>query len=468
MNDALLRLYHRAPYALRVLMASTRGFRLRRWRYGPETETLVAAALERDHWSAARWAEWQHERLQQILHRAATQVPYYRHYWQERRKCGDNASWELLAHWPILSKDTVRQQPQAFVADDCDIRKMQCDHSSGTTGKPMTLWRSRATSRAWYALFEARLRRWNGVSQQDRWAILGGQLVAPFRQNRPPYWVWNAGLNQLYMSTYHLAPDHTEAYIAAMQHYRVRYMLGYPSAMYALAQSMLVRGVRSPTLNVALSNAEPLFDHQREVIEQAFGCAVRNTYGMSEMVGAGSECSAGTFHLWPEVGMIEVLGDQDDTVLAPGQVGRFVTTGLLDADMPLIRYEVGDRGAIADEGALCACGRHLPALARLEGRMDDVIVTADGRLIGRLDPVFKGNFHLREAQIIQESLTTLRVLYVPTEQFSAHEQHALLVRLRDRVGDMQIQLEAVDQIPRSANGKFRAVISHVSRARLHE
>jgi phenylacetate-CoA ligase len=253
-----------------------------------------------------------------------------------------------------------------------------------------------------------------------------------------------------------------------MQHYRVRYMLGYPSAMYALAQSMLVRGVRSPTLNVALSNAEPLFDHQREVIEQAFGCAVRNTYGMSEMVGAGSECSAGTFHLWPEVGMIEVLGDQDDTVLAPGQVGRFVTTGLLDADMPLIRYEVGDRGAIADEGALCACGRHLPALARLEGRMDDVIVTADGRLIGRLDPVFKGNFHLREAQIIQESLTTLRVLYVPTEQFSAHEQHALLVRLRDRVGDMQIQLEAVDQIPRSANGKFRAVISHVSRARLHE
>jgi phenylacetate-CoA ligase len=463
----LIELYHRLPYPLRVAAASARGSYLRWWRYTPQTEDLVAAALERETWSTARWQHWQQERLAFLLHRAATKVPYYREHWTRRRRQGDHAAWDVLENWPLLTKDILRAEPHAFVADDCDLRQMWHEHTSGTTGKPLSLWQSRETVRAWYALFEARIRIWNYVSRDDRWGMLGGQLVAPFTQTSPPFWVWNAGLNQLYLSSYHLAPEHIAAYLDALRHYRITYMWGYASSLYALARVALERGLDVPQMRVAFSNAEPLYEHQRHVIAEAFRCPMRNTYGMSEIVCGASECAVGTLHLWPEAGIIEVLDDRGDVPLAAGQVGRLICTGLLNADMPLIRYEVGDRGALAPPERGCICGRTLPILQQVEGRMDDVVLTRDGRPIGRLDPVFKQDMPIHEAQIIQESLECIRVRFVPTAAYTEHDGQLLVARLRERVGEMHVELEQVEQIPRTSNGKFRAVISHVTQAGQH-
>ena len=396
-----------------------------------------------------------------MLHRARHKVPYYREYWDKRRRAGDRTSWEVLENWPILKKEEVRKNPQAFVAEDCDIRKMYHEHTSGTTGKPLSLWWSKATVRAWYALFEARIRRWNGVSRYDRWAILGGQLVTPFAQTHPPFWVWNAGLNQLYMSSYHLSPNFIPAYFEAMRKHKIVYMLGYASSMFALAQVALEKHLEAPTLRVAISNAEPLYEHQRDAIAKVFKCPVRNTYGMAEIVCAASECLEGTLHLWPEVGIVEVLHDERDEPVPNGEVGRLICTGLLNADMPLIRYEVGDRGAVAPSEKACACGRTLPILLRIEGRLGDVVITPDGRRIGRLGPALRADLNIREAQIIQETIERLRVRLVPASGYTEDDARTIIQRLRDRVGDMEIVLETVDFIPREANGKFRFVVNKV-------
>ncbi len=463
MKDWALQVYHRLPGPARSMAASLRGLSLRRWRYGPETERLVAEALEREHWSAEQWKDWQEERLAYVLHRAATQVPYYREYWLRRRRDGDQSSWETLQNWPILKKDLLRENQLGFVAEDCDVRRMYREHTSGTTGKPLNLWWSRKTVRAWYALFEARVRIWHGVSREDNWAILGGQLVTPFHQSRPPFWVWNAASRQLYMSSYHLSPDYIPAYLEALRHYRVAYILGYPSAMHALAQAILENGLDASPLRVAISNAEPLFQHQRKSIAEAFQCPVRDTYGMSEIACAASECREDTMHVWPEVGVIEALPNDAEEPVPFGQTGRFICTGLLNADMPLIRYEVGDHGALAPQGeaSSCACGRTLPELQKVEGRLDDVILTRDGRRVGRLDPVFKSDLPIREAQIIQESLDLIRVRFVPTPEYTPQDGMIIGQRLQDRVGDMEIVLEPVERIPRAANGKFRAVICNL-------
>src|SRR5689334_8197187 len=105
MSSWKLRLYHRLPYPLRPTAASLRGWQLRFWRYGPETEVLAAEALSRECWSPQQWKRWQEERLVSLLHRAATKVPYYREHWAERRRRGDTRSWEVLENWPILEKE---------------------------------------------------------------------------------------------------------------------------------------------------------------------------------------------------------------------------------------------------------------------------------------------------------------------------------------------------------------------------
>jgi phenylacetate-CoA ligase len=450
-----LALYHALPGRLRSIAASMHGLRLRRLRYGRQTEQLVEAALQRDSWTRERWAVWQAEQLGALLHRAATRVPYYRRLWSERRSRGDRRSWERLENWPILEKEAVRRDARAFVADDCGTRKLDCVHTSGTTGKPIELWRTRETTRAWYALFEARWRRWYGVSRHDRWAILGGQLVTPVAQRRPPFWTWNAALKQLYMSSYHLAPDLVPHYLKAIQRYRIAYLLGYSSSLFALAQTALATNVRT-SLRVVITNAEPLLAHQRETIEQAFGCPVRETYGMTEIVAAAGECEFGRLHQWPDAGYLEVLdGDQP---ASPGCSGELICTGLLNRDMPLIRYRVGDRVTLAASDAVCPCGRTLPLLQSVEGRTDDVLFTADGRTIGRLDPVFKANLPIREAQIIQERLDCIRVRFVPAADYTPAAGQGLIDRLRDRLGLVQVVLEDTDSIERDRNGKFRAVV----------
>lgn len=450
MSPSTLRIYHRLPPPLRSVAATLHGWRLRRWRYGPETERLVEEALERESWSADRWRAWRQERLARVLDRAAKKVPYYRRLWEERRRRGDRSSWEILGHWPILEKEELRRQPEAFVAEDRDIRRMYEEHTSGTTGTPLKLWWSRQTVRAWYALFEARCRRWHGVSRADRWAILGGQLVTPVSQRRPPFWVWNAALNQLYMSAYHLAPDLIPYYLEALERYRVRYLWGYTSALNALAQEALRRGWRAPELRVALTNAEPVFDYQRRAIEQAFGCPVRETYGMAEIVAAASECEHGRLHEWPEVGWVEVVD------------GELICTGLLNEDMPLVRYRVGDRARWGGEEARCACGRNLPVVEGIEGRCDDVVVMADGRSAGRLDPVLKADLPVREVQFVQEASDHIRALVVPADGFGAKVAERLVQRLQDRLGQVTVELELVDSIPRGPNGKFRAVVNRMT------
>lgn len=456
MTDTLLRVYHCLPGPMRSIAASARGLYLRSWRYGPGSERLVEEALERERWSFEKVKNWQEERLAYVLNRAATQVPYYRDHWAARRRRGDHASWEYLENWPLLEKEYLRQNPTAFLADDCDRRAMFHEHTSGTTGKPLDLWWSRETVQGWYALFEARCRRWYGVSKTDRWAILGGQLITSISKRRPPFWVWNAPLNQLYMSSYHLAPDLIPYYLDALKKYRVKYILGYTSALHALAQTILDREKNELKMTTAITNAEPLFSFQRQAIADALQCPVRETYGMAEIVTSASECTAGKLHLWPEVGWIEVQTSDYN------EAGELVCTSLLNSDMPLIRYRVGDNAVLAAADEACSCGRNLRILRLVEGRADDLLYTSDGRRVGRLDPVFKTRLPIREAQIIQETINKIRVRYVPSGQtLTPAAAHSIVQRLQERLGAVQVLLEAVDEMPRESNGKFRSVLCNL-------
>lgn len=438
--------YHRLPGPARTVAASAQGWRLRRWRYGTETDDLVAAAREREAWDHDRWEHWLAPRRHDRLNAARGLRGY-----AGRAGDGDASSW------PVLVKGRLRADPRSFLVDG-HAGGLYEEHTSGTTGTPLTLWWDRAAVRGWYALVEARTREWHGVSRHDRWALLGGRLVVAGDRRRPPYWVWNAALHQLYLSAWHLSPASVGDYAGELCRRPPTHLLGYPSALATLARLALDGGHELPTPRVVLTNAEALLDHQRAVIAEAFGCPVRDSYGLAELVVGASECEAGTQHLWPEVGHVECLGPDDAPTDGEGDL---VATGLLNGAMPLIRYRTGDRVAGPATWDPCACGRGLPTLPRIEGRDDDVVVTPDGRRLGRLDPVFKADLPLVEAQIVQDDLSRLRVRVVASRSLDEGDRRALVRRVRDHVGDMEVVIEEVEGIERDPAGKFRAVVSRL-------
>jgi phenylacetate-CoA ligase len=437
-------IYSNSPHWLRSLAASAKGCLLNCARYGADTDRLAAEALARETWDPESWARWRAPRLSTILENAARDVPFYREHWTTN---SSGRSPTVLQDWPILRKDSIRKNPEAFLSDNAPRWRLFIERTSGSTGTPIKLWQSRET-----------LRDWHRVSRRDRWGIFGGRLVIPQSQTRPPFWVWNAGMRQVYFSSYHISAQTAADYLAAMERYGLVYLLGYPSALASLAQCMIDARLPHPSLRLILSNAEFLFPYQRELIARAFGCPVYDSYGMTEKVCGASECPSGVLHLWPEAGVYEVLKDAVDEPVAPGEVGRLVCTTLLNADMPLIRYETGDRVALVEPALPCACGRRLPILLEIDGRTDDYVLTPDGRRISRLGSVFSSDLRISEAQIIQTASDHVTVKIVPAPGFDASTERAIVTALQARLGPMRVSIAPCSRIPRSRNGKFQAVV----------
>lgn len=458
-QEVAQQLYHLLPAPARSLAATCAGWRVRWRRYGMGFDSCVRRLRPREGWTRQQWEAYQRRELAWVLEQAGRRVPYYRASGAQRRL---GTQPEDLGRWPILEKPVVRARPLDFVAEG--RRRLLRIYTSGTTGTPLLTFRSAATERLWYAMFEIRVRHRWGVRWNDRWALFGGRLVVPASRRDPPFWVVNRGLNQLYLSSYHLSPRVADTYLDALVRFRPTHLVGYTSALSALAEFVLMSGRTDLRPRVVITNAEPLYDHQKAAMARAFSCPVVETYGMTEMGVAASACHNGQLHTWPDLGYLEIL-DHDGQPAAPGQVGEVVTTGLLNVDQPLIRYRTGDLAVAAPDDFRCPCGNEAPVLARVEGRNDHVLVTADGRRVGRLDPVFKGALRILEAQIVQLDLNAFAIRYVPGPGCDVTDTDRMVKELRDRIGDVSVHLESVDAIERNANGKFRAVVSRLSEDR---
>jgi phenylacetate-CoA ligase len=130
----------------------------------------------------------------------------------------------------------------------------------------------------------------------------------------------------------------------------------------------------------------------------------------------------------------------------------------------LLRYRIGDVGTRSKRP--CVCGRAGDVFLEVDGRLEDYVLTPDGRWIGRLDHVFKDQVDVAEAQILQETPEAIEVLLVPRSGWNKTTERRLMREFRARLGDViQVRVETVSAIPREPNGKFRAVQSRVGRLR---
>lgn len=236
--------------------------------------------------------------------------------------------------------------------------------------------------------------------------------------------------------------------------------MGYPSALYAVAQYALDHGQRPAKARAVFTSAESLTDYMRTAIEDAWQAPVYDRYGAVEGCVSASQCEHGRYHVNSEVGIIEIL-DQEGRPAAPGIEGEVICTGLHNTLQPLIRYRIGDtaRWAVDQD---CPCGRQLPILEGIDGRVEDVCYTADGRRIVRFDTVFKGVAHVREAQVTQETLGLFTITVVPTDGFGEDDVQQIRKNFQLHVGEVAVNVLRAAALPRTASGKFRAVICRLS------
>jgi phenylacetate-CoA ligase len=456
-SGPLRSVYISVPYAGKVLMASLYGWRQRRQRYREGFRRTLAFLQESQYWPYERLYEYQIRQRDGFIRRAIEKCDYYR----TRPAYAAVAAGGEYALLPILKKAEAHQYERELWRSDLQVTAHRWAHTSGTTGTSLNFPVSDEAFQREYA-YRALHMSWGGVSLQgpDRIAFCAGHPVAYIERKRPPFWTYDLANNMLMFSSYHLTGKNLPSYIRELERFQPVVLTGYPSSLYLLALAYEKYGTGKLHLRSAFTSSETLFDFQREKISSAFGVKVFNYYGNTEMCSNAMQCEDGSIHLKMEYSYVEVL-NSENRPCAPGETGRLVCTGFGNDAFPLIRYQIGDTVTVA-ANQKCSCGRSGLLLDGLIGRVEDYVVTPDGRLVGRLDHIFKETENVQQAQISQQTVNEVVLRIVKGDQYTPRDEAALLAAARSRLGrSIAIRFEYVDTIPRTKNGKFRFIESAI-------
>lgn len=446
------RVYERSPVWLQNLLVSAYGLRLRRLRYGSVGRRTLARLRQSQWMSEKEVRDHQLSGLAEVA-AAASDVPFYR---QRSGKVVQIDSFETLRELPILTKSDVQRAGRELISDRYRRRRLAEVHTGGTTGKPLAIFCDGPTLQRNYAFF-ARFKEQAGIPHGARTATFAGRTLIP-KGASAPYWRHNRAANTLLFSSYHIGRATIPSYVEALADFAPALIDSYPSSIEPIARYMIEHKITSVRPTAVITSSETLLPSVRAVLESAFCCPVFDHYGSAEMVGLITQCAVGTYHVVPEFGFIEVL--EGGRQVQAGKTGEIVATGFINPVMPLLRYATGDQ-AVMGQGT-CSCGRSGQTIERIEGRMDDVIVTPEGNLVGRLDPIFKAVSSLQETRIVQDAKDHVRVEIVASSAFTRAMEDALQAELRSRLGPrMRIDIARVQSIERTGSGKLRTTVNLV-------
>ena len=410
-------------------------------------------------WNRERIRKHQTRLLSRLLWHAYRNVPYYRRVFD---RCSVQPSVfrtpEDMCRFPILTKEDVRENAADMRAEPFARYGPVHLRTGGTTGTAMEFYVSRAAVLRAEALAH-RHWGWAGFDpRSDRVVTMRGAILTAGPEEDAPYDI--AG-NSLTLSSFHMSERSFATYARLIEEFKPKVIRAYPSAILIMTRGYLDLGVHHcGSVRSIITSSETLQRSSRAVVQEFWGCPLFDWYGQGEHVGWIEECDEHRYHVNEELSYVEFVPSS-----APGQF-RIVATSLYNTAMPFIRYDTGDLASLGTSEA-CPCGRASRTVESIDGRIEDIVVAKGGRLVGRLDRVFKYSPGIECAQITQECAGAICIKFVKNDRFAEAELEKVRGELLRRLGpDMEICFECVPEIRRTPSGKLRFVVSKVGRSYL--
>lgn len=422
-------------------------------------------SLEKSQWFPRADVErLQLRKLKTLLHVALEHSPWHadriRAAGIDLSERGQDLTFDDLRRLPTMTRQDARQHGERIRWADVPGGAFRYN-TGGSSGEPLIFhfgrWRQASD-----AAGRIRARRWWGVDVGDREVYLWGAPVELNKTDRIKT-IRDRMLNQLVLNAFEMSVKNMDAYLAAVQAFRPKCIYGYASSVALLAARARARGVRLrlPELRVVCTTGEPVYPHQKSLIEDVFGVPLANEFGSRDIGFTAHETPHGQMLLMSESILLEVL-DRDEKPSAPGVSGEAVITGLCSDAQPFIRYRTGDVVRMSGEG--CREGRGLHVLAEVVGRSTDFVVRADGTIMHALAVIYalRGIEGIAEFKFIQHTVRDVEILVVPGPDWTDESERKVRVGVAARLGeDTRIRLQRMEAIPAEASGKHRYVVSHV-------
>jgi len=423
-------------------------------------------ALEKSQWlSRGEIEALQARKLNALLATALEHSP-----WHARRIAAAGLSGKVknaactledLRLLPLMDKRDARENVEDIVWRGVPggVYKYM---TGGSSGEPLIFYFGRERQAA-DAANRMRAHRWWGVEPGDKELYLWGAPVELNKTDRIKT-LRDRLLNQRLLNAFEMSPTRMDEYCRVIQVWQPACLFGYASSLALLAAHAEARNFRFslPGLKAVFATGEPLYPHQRELVERTYGAPAAVEYGCRDGGYLAHQVPGGQLLQMSETIILEVL-DEAGRPVAPGEAGEVVITNLATSAQPFIRYRTGDqarRGATADSS-----GRGLHVLDEVLGRQTDFVVREDGTLMHALSLIYvlRATEGVAQFKCIQHAPTELEVWVVPDPRWTEQSAAMIIAGLRARMGEnLRVQLTLMENIPAEASGKHRYVVSHVT------
>jgi phenylacetate-CoA ligase len=411
-------------------------------------------------WDRERLRDYRNKLLRSVIDVSYREVPYYRDLMDGAGvRPADIRTADDLRKIPITTKQMLRPAYPHRTTRNTGKKTYQVS-SSGSTGSNFYVKEDMPTA-GWYRASFLLALNWAGWKIGEPHLMTGINIGRSAERN-----LKDLLMRCHYVSAFHMTAEKLDATLDLLDRHSIEHIWGYPGSLFFLARRAIQRGWNRPVKTV-VTWGDNLYQHYREVMEQAFGSRVTDCYGCCEGMQIAAQCGHGNHYHLHDLDVIVEFVDDAGEPTAPGETSHLIITRLHAGPMPLIRYRIGDLG-ISGGSAVCPCGRGSELLQSLQGRDADVVVTPSGaRLVVHC---FTGVLEHFQAiacyQVVQPEYGAVVVRLVlayghgPQDEISRR-----VVKALHSIGmhDMKIDVEIVDDIPVAPSGKRRFVISHVER-----
>jgi len=359
--------------------------------------------------------------------------------------------------WPLLHKDSVRDDPAAFHAGRAWFTSRA--NTGGTTGTPLRLVRSAAAVVAEQVCIDLMVSLAGVDPLSARIAVLRGDNVKSPSDMQPPFWINAMGGRRLILSSNHLSDATLDAYVNAIGEFSPDILWVYPSTLESLCRSLLRAGQRLVVPRV-LSSSEMLADSAWPLAKVVLGASIMDYYGQAERVAFAYATRPGEYFFLPGYASVELLpAHQDDS----GCCYEIVGTSLWNTAMPLIRYRTGDLIRLPQaptQQALLEIAHGLRSFPGVIGRNADVLLAPDGKgVLTGIDHIPRGVRSLLRLQVVQDAPDEVELRALVTEDFDEHDAEHLMSNARLKIPQsVNVRWLKVERLQRTANGKTPFVI----------
>jgi phenylacetate-CoA ligase len=434
---------------------------LMEWRDPHSRMAAYRALQDTERLSRPQLRERQLERLRTILRYAETRCDWYR---RQFAAVGFSSSTRELesdfSRVPLLTKQDVREHADEIIATGYSRSTLVEARTGGSTGTSLQVFFDEA----------CQAQRNAAAMRSDSWAgWRPGLPVGALWGNPPEFTTWRSwARNTFYdrldfLDTMNMTPATMTAFFERSQRRRDMMLYGHAHSIYLYAAFLAdQRLVPRPPAGI-VTTSMMLLAPERKVIEHVFGTRVSDRYGCEEVGLIAAECEERQgLHVNIDHLYLEVL-DEGGSPAAPGTEGRIVVTDLLNLGMPLVRYELGDLGTPTDRQ--CSCGRGLPLLERVTGRVADFLIRSDGSKVAGISMIERTLTKvagIRQLQIVQDDINRFEINLVETREYGPHSERELREEFAHTFGPAaKVQINLVQAIGRLPSGKFSFSICRV-------